>query len=137
MIADSITELDAARGLTYTAAKAIDADYPNVRRLVSEAKKFATRTSWNVVNNAMQVMGGIGYTDIYPIERALRDNRLALIWTGTSEIMNLLIQHEYYDEVLNQPYNRRELERDAMNPDETERIFTDDDMWQVHNDAAD
>ena len=137
MIADSITELDAARGLAYTAAKAIDSDYPNVRRLVSEAKKFTTQAAWNVVNNAMQVMGGIGYTDVYPIERALRDIRLSLIWTGTSEIMNLLIQHEYYDEVLNQPYDRRELERDAMNPDESERIFTDDDMWQVHNDAAD
>jgi len=137
MSADSITQLDAARGLAYTAAMAIDSDYPNVRRLVSEAKKFTTQTAWNVVNNAMQVMGGIGYTDVYPIERALRDIRLSLIWTGTSEIMNLLIQHEYYDEVLNQPYDRRELERDAMNPDESERIFTDDDMWQVHNDAAD
>ncbi len=119
------------------AARAVDDNYPNVRRIVSEAKKFATKASWDVVNNAMQIMGGIGYTDVYPIERALRDMRLALIWTGTSEIMNLLIQHEYYDEVLVQPYNRREMERDAMNPDESERCFTDDDMWQVHNKVAD
>ncbi len=137
MVADSITQLDAARGLTYMAARAVDENYPNVRRIVSEAKKFATKTSWDVVNNAMQIMGGIGYTDVYPIERALRDMRLALIWTGTSEIMSLLIQHEYYDEVLNQPYNRREMERDAMNPDESERCFTDDDMWEVHNKVAD
>jgi acyl-CoA dehydrogenase len=137
MVADSITQLDAARGLTYMAARAVDDDYPNVRRIVSEAKKFATKAAWDVVNNAMQMMGGIGYTDVYPIERAVRDSRLAQIWTGTNEIMNLLIQHEYYDEVLVQPYNRREMERDAMNPDESERCFTDDDMWQVHNKVAD
>ena len=137
MVADSITQLDAARGLTYMAARAVDENYPNVRRIVSEAKKFATKASWDVVNNAMQIMGGIGYTDVYPIERALRDMRLCLIWTGTSEIMSLLIQHEYYDEVLGQPYNRREMERDAMSPDETERCFTDDDMWQVHDEVAD
>ena len=132
MVADSITQLDAARGITYMAAQAVDADYPNVRRIVSEAKRFATEAAWNVVNNAMQIMGGIGYTDVYPIERALRDTRLALIWTGTSQIMNLLIQHEYYDEVLKQPYERRKMEQDAMRPDETERCFTDQDMWKVH-----
>ncbi|MBN2225087.1 MAG: acyl-CoA/acyl-ACP dehydrogenase [Deltaproteobacteria bacterium] len=137
MVADSITQLDAARGLTYMAARAVDDNYANVRRIVSEAKKFATKASWDVVNNAMQIMGGIGYTDVYPIERALRDMRLCLIWTGTSEIMSLLIQHEYYDEVLNQPYNRREMERDAMNPDESERCFTDEDMWQVHDKVTD
>jgi alkylation response protein AidB-like acyl-CoA dehydrogenase len=132
MVADSITQLDAARGLSYMAARAVDEKYPNVRRIVSEAKRFATEAAWNVVNNAMQIMGGIGYTDVYPIERALRDTRLALIWTGTSQIMNLLIQHEYYDEVLNQPYDRRKMEQDAMRPDDTERCFTDEDMWKVH-----
>jgi alkylation response protein AidB-like acyl-CoA dehydrogenase len=137
MIADSITQLDAARGLTHMAARAVDEGYPNVRRIVSQAKKFATQAAWDVVNNAMQIMGGIGYTDVYPVERALRDIRLGLIWTGTSEIMNLLIQHEYYDEILNQDYDRREMERDAMHPDESERCFTDDDMWDVHNKVAD
>jgi alkylation response protein AidB-like acyl-CoA dehydrogenase len=136
LVADSITQLDAARGLAYMAARAVDEKYPNVRRIVSEAKRFATEAAWNVVNNAMQIMGGIGYTDIYPIERALRDTRLALIWTGTSQIMNLLIQHEYYDQVLKQPYDRRKLEQDAMHPDESERCFTDEDMWKIHNTAA-
>ena len=136
LVADSITQLDAARSLTYMAARAVDADYPNQRRIVSQAKRFATESAWSVVNNAMQVMGGIGYTDVYPIERALRDTRLALIWTGTSQIMNLLIQHEYYDEVLHQPYDRRHMEKDAMHPDESERCFTDDDMWRVHSGDA-
>jgi len=132
MVADSITQLDAARGLTYLAARAVDENAPNCRRLVSEAKRFATEAAWSIVNNAMQVMGGIGYTDVYPLERAMRDQRLALIWTGTSEIMNLLIQHEYYKEVLQGPYDRRKMEMDAMNPDERERCYTDEDMWKVH-----
>jgi len=132
LVADSITQLDAARGLTYMAAKAVDEDYSHKRRIVSEAKKLATKAAWDIANNAMQIMGGIGYTDVYPIERILRDTRLSLIWTGTSEIMNLLIQHEYYDQVLNQPYDRRQLEKDAMAPDESERCFTDEDMWKVH-----
>ncbi|CAB1057506.1 Acyl-CoA dehydrogenase [Olavius sp. associated proteobacterium Delta 1] len=130
-IADSITQLDAARSLCYMAARAVDADYPYVRRIVSEAKRFATEIAWDVVNNAMQVLGGIGYTDVYPLERALRDTRLGMIWTGTSEIMNLLIQHEYYDQVLDTAYDRRIIEKDAMNPDSSELCFTDDDMHFV------
>jgi len=134
-IADSITQLDAARGLCYMAAKAVDEKYTNVRRIVSEAKRFATETAWDIVNKAMQVMGGIGYTDVYPIERALRDFRLGMIWTGTSEIMNLLIQHEYYNHVLGSDYNRRIIEEDAMNPDSSERCFTDEDMQLFFGDG--
>ena len=74
-VADSITQLDAARMLVYGAARSIDAgdDPSRCRRLVSEAKKFATETAWQLVNHAMQILGGIGYTNIYPIERLLRD----------------------------------------------------------------
>ncbi|MDZ7832661.1 MAG: acyl-CoA dehydrogenase family protein [Desulfobacterales bacterium] len=130
-VADSITQLDAARALTYMAARAVDENAPNARRLVSEAKRCATENAWDIVNAAMQIMGGIGYTDVYPIERALRDIRLAMIWTGTSEIMNLLIQHEYYNEILNDVYDRRLMEQDAGKPDESERCYTDEDMQAV------
>jgi alkylation response protein AidB-like acyl-CoA dehydrogenase len=121
-IADSVTELDAARALVYAAANAVDTgDEPGrTRRLVSEAKKFATDVAWRVINNAMQVMGGIGYTNVYPIERLLRDTRLLMIWTGTNEVMNLLIQHEYYNE-LGRPSPVRNVEADAVGwelPDE-------------------
>lgn len=130
-IADAITQLDAARGLCFMAAKAVEEKYANVRRIVSEAKRFTTEAAWDIVNNAMQIMGGIGYTDVYPVERAFRDIRLGMIWTGTSEIMNLLIQHEYYNQVLDAAYDRRHLEDDAMHPDTSERCFTDDDMQFV------
>ena len=61
----------------------------------------------------MQIMGGIGYTTVYPIERMLRDCRLTMIWTGSNEIMNLIIQHEYYREVLRESRNVRNVEDDA------------------------
>ncbi len=113
-VADSITALDAARSLVYAAAHAIDSgDHPGrTRRLVSEAKKFCTETSWKVINDAMQIMGGIGYTNVYPIERIMRDARLLMIWTGSNEIMNLLIQHEYYKE-LGMASPVRDVEADA------------------------
>jgi len=113
-VADSVTRLDAAGALVYAAAHAVDSgDEPGrVRRLVSEAKKFSTDTCWQVINDAMQIMGGIGYTNVYPIERLLRDSRLLMIWTGTNEIMNLLIQHEYYKE-LGRAAPARDVEADA------------------------
>jgi hypothetical protein len=114
-IAESATLLDAARALNHGAALAVDAgEAPGVvRRLVSEAKKFATESAWTVINHAMQVLGGIGYTDVYPVERLLRDCRLITIWTGTNEIMSLLIQHEYYREMLAARPAGRDVEGDA------------------------
>ncbi|MBU0514025.1 MAG: acyl-CoA/acyl-ACP dehydrogenase [Proteobacteria bacterium] len=136
MVADAVTHLDAARGLTYLAARAVDEDAPNSRRLVSEAKKFATDMSWEVTNKAMQIMGGIGYTDVYPIEKMIRDTRLCQIWTGTNQVMNLLIQHEYYREVLSGADRSRDVEADATSfGDETEKCYTDEDMWRVHEDG--
>jgi acyl-CoA dehydrogenase len=120
-VADSITLLDAARGLVYGAARSADAggDPDCSRRLVSEAKKFATDAAWRVVNHAMQILGGIGYTDVYPIERLLRDTRLIMIWTGTNEVMDLIIQHEYYKQVLAERATMRDVESDAP---EAERV---------------
>jgi len=114
-VAESISQLDAARMLVWGTARAVDAgdDPRRCRRLVSEAKAFATDTAWQVVNHAMQILGGIGYTDVYPIERLLRDTRLIMIWTGTNEIMSLIIEHEYYRELLGLEDHARDIEGDA------------------------
>jgi len=121
-VADSVTLLDAARGLVYATAHAADNDSnaSRVRRLVSESKKFATDAAWQVVNHAMQIMGGIGYTNIYPVERLLRDSRLIMIWTGTNEIMDLVIQHEYYKDLLSYGPAGRDVEMDAPQADQAE-----------------
>ncbi len=122
LIADSITLLDATRSIVYNTAKSIDAGAPPTlqRRLVSESKKFSTKSCWKVINNSMQIMGGIGYTTVYPIERLLRDARIGEIWTGTTEIMNLIIQHEYYKEILSEKWLGRDIELDAIDADQEE-----------------
>jgi len=122
MVANSVCTLDAARALVYTAARSVDSGADS-RRIVSEAKKIGTEAAWEVINNAMQIMGGIGYTSIYPIERFLRDCRLAMIWTGTNEVMNLLIQHEYYKELRKRKIEPRDVEEDAITPDDEEKVY--------------
>ena len=122
-IAESLTLLDAARALNRAAGMAADSGaVPSgkVRRLVSEAKKFSTEAAWEVVNHAMQILGGIGYTNVFPVERLLRDVRLITIWTGTNEIMNLVIQHEFYREFLQAGPRGRDVEADAAEADAVE-----------------
>ena len=132
MIAQGATLMDTSAAMVYQAARAADAADPRLRRIVSETKKFVTDSAWEVSNLAMQVMGGIGYTVVYPIERGVRDARLTQIWTGTNQIMDALIQHEYYQEVLSQPDKYRNSELDATNAkDASEKIFNDEEMWKV------
>ncbi|MDQ5987414.1 MAG: Caffeyl-CoA reductase-Etf complex subunit CarC [Syntrophus sp. SKADARSKE-3] len=112
-IAEAVTLLDAARSLGYATCRAVDAgvNMDRVRRMVSESKKFITESCQKVVHNAMQVVGGIGYTNVFPLERIYRDVRLASIWTGTSEVMSMIVAHEWYRE-----YNKlraANLTRDA------------------------
>ncbi len=99
-VAEGAMLLDAARSLGYTTCRAVDAgvNMDRVRRMISESKKFITESCQKIVHNAMQVLGGIGYTNVFPIERIYRDVRLASIWTGTSEVMAMIIAHEWYRE---------------------------------------
>jgi alkylation response protein AidB-like acyl-CoA dehydrogenase len=99
-VAEAVTLLDASRSMIYTTARAVDEqiDPKHIRRLISETKKFVTESCQKAVHNALQVMGGIGYTNIYPIERIFRDLRLASIWTGTNEVMSMIIANEWYKE---------------------------------------
>lgn len=124
-IAECITKLDAAEALLQSTARTLDAGASSAlcRRLVSESKKFCTETAWEVANHAMQIMGGIGYTNVYPIERVLRDTRLISIWTGTNEIMNLIIQHEFFKEQ-EADTEARDFEQDAEESgNEEEKIY--------------
>lgn len=125
-VADNVTLLDTSRGIVYLAASSVDSGDTagRSRRLVSEAKKVATENAWKVVNNSMQIMGGIGYTNVYPIEKMLRDVRLIMIWTGTNEIMDLIIQHEYYKEMAAEGFKARDIEFDAAEADQLdEKIY--------------
>ncbi|MEA3471786.1 MAG: acyl-CoA dehydrogenase family protein [Thermodesulfobacteriota bacterium] len=127
-IAEAVMLLDAARALGYATARAVDegVDMHLIRRMVSESKKFITESCQKAVHNAMQVVGGIGYTTIFPIERIYRDVRLASIWTGTSEVMSMITAHEWYREFLMQKAANlpRDYESDAEDAfAEEEKIY--------------
>jgi alkylation response protein AidB-like acyl-CoA dehydrogenase len=99
-VAEAAMLLDACRSLVYATARAVDTgmEMNRVRRMVSETKKFVTESCQKVVHNCMQVLGGIGYTNVFPLERIYRDIRLASIWTGTNEVMASIVAHEWYRE---------------------------------------
>ncbi len=127
-IAEAVMLLDAARAMAYVTARAVDegVDMNRIRRMVSESKKFITESCQKAVHNAMQVMGGIGYTNVFPIERIFRDVRLASIWTGTSEVMSMITAHEWYREFFKTKAGRlaRDFERDAQEADaDDEKIY--------------
>ncbi|MFP4256502.1 MAG: acyl-CoA dehydrogenase family protein, partial [Desulfobacterales bacterium] len=83
---------------------------------------FVTESCQKAAHNAMQVMGGIGYTNIFPIERIVRDLRLASIWTGTNEVMSLIIASEWYREYFakKQGSSERDMEEVAAQADSPE-----------------
>ncbi len=99
-VAEAAMLLDASRSIVYTTAMAVDKgqDARQIRRSVSQTKKFVTESCQKIAHNAMQVMGGIGYTNVFPVERIVRDLRLASIWTGTNEVMAHIIATEWYRE---------------------------------------
>jgi len=115
-IADCITKLDAVSAFAHTVAKIVQEELGTRgyrRRLVSEVKKFSTNVQWEVLNDCMQILGGIGYTNALPIERELRGSRLSTIWTGTTEIQNMIIQHEYFKELLSKGVEGRDTAADV------------------------
>ncbi|HHO76535.1 MAG TPA: acyl-CoA dehydrogenase [Deltaproteobacteria bacterium] len=128
-VADSVLQLDAARSMVYSTCLAADSGkvHPGrLRRMVSQSKKFVTESAWDIANRCMQVVGGIGYTNVYPLERIVRDIRLSMIWVGTNEIMQLIIQNEWYKEYFKILANEdvRDVEQDAVNAgEEEEKVY--------------
>jgi alkylation response protein AidB-like acyl-CoA dehydrogenase len=90
MLADSHTELEAARLLVLRAAAMKEAGVAFSSE-AAMAKLFASETAWRVTNRAVQVHGGYGYTREFAAERHLRDARVTQIYEGTSEIQRLVI----------------------------------------------
>ncbi|HNR51618.1 MAG TPA: acyl-CoA dehydrogenase family protein [Deltaproteobacteria bacterium] len=124
-VADCAMLLDSARSMVYTTCRAVDSGvvHPGrVRRMVSQSKKYVTEAAWEIANKCMQVVGGIGYTNVYPLERIVRDIRLSMIWVGSNEIMQLIIQNEWYKEYFKTLAKEdvRDVEEDALNAHELE-----------------
>lgn len=90
MIADMATQIEAARFLVYRAAWNKDNGLPYSKE-AAMAKLFAAETASFVANKAVQIHGGYGYTENYPVERAMRDAKITEIYEGTSEVQRMVI----------------------------------------------
>jgi len=90
MIADSRTELDGARLLALRAAYLKEQGKPFSQE-AAMAKVFASEAAWRICDRALQIHGGYGYVKDFPVERHLRDVRVARIYEGTSEVQRLVI----------------------------------------------
>jgi butyryl-CoA dehydrogenase len=90
MLADMATEIQAARWLVYHAAWLKDQGRPFTKE-ASMAKLFASEAAERAARNALQIHGGNGYSQEYPVERIYRDARLMTIGEGTSEVQRLVI----------------------------------------------
>ncbi len=93
MLADMATQTQAAELLVYRAAALKEAKQPFTRE-ASMAKLFASEVSNRVCDRAVQIHGGYGYIDEFPVERYLRDARVQTIYEGTSEIQRIVIARE-------------------------------------------
>ena len=92
-LADMITEIDAADLLTLSAADRLDKELPANREIAS-AKLYASEMLARVTDAAIQLHGGMGLMDDYPLERFWRDARVERIWDGTSEIQRHIISRD-------------------------------------------
>ena len=91
MLADMATELEAARALLYLAAAKVTEGAPDRTRFAAMAKRLASDTGSAVADRALQLHGGYGYLQDYPVERFWRDLRVHSILEGTNQIMRLIV----------------------------------------------
>ena len=90
-LADMESQTAAARELLYRAASKIDAGEPDMGKYSAMAKLIASDTAMRVTTEAVQVLGGYGYVNEYPVERMMRDAKITQIYEGTNEIQRLVI----------------------------------------------
>jgi alkylation response protein AidB-like acyl-CoA dehydrogenase len=99
-LADMETRCEAARGLLYKVGLMIDEDAPDeeLTKLSAMAKLFCTDVAMDVTTEAVQILGGYGYMQEYPLERMMRDAKITQIYEGTNEIQRLVIAREMLKE---------------------------------------
>jgi alkylation response protein AidB-like acyl-CoA dehydrogenase len=91
MIADMETQTAAARAMVYYASQLIDEGSPEVTHFAALAKLLASDAAMRVTTDAVQVLGGYGYVNEYPVERMMRDAKITQIYEGTNQIQRLVI----------------------------------------------
>ena len=100
MMADMIIKRDIIATMVLRGCRLVDKYGPKAMKEAAEAKYLASEMGYEVADKAVQVLGGIGYTNKYPIESYLRFPRLGRIASGTSEIMQYIVQRDTYKEAM-------------------------------------
>lgn len=98
MLADLATQIEAARALTYTTAKMIDAGEKNISKPSAMSKLFASDVAMKVTTDVVQIFGGYGYMREYPVEKMMRDAKITQIYEGTNQIQKQIIALELIKE---------------------------------------
>ncbi len=99
MLADMATKVDAARLLCYRACEQIDSGSPDLSRTAAMAKCFAGDTAMEVTTDAVQLLGGAGYTREFPVERMMRDAKITQIYEGTNQIQRVVLARRLLDDL--------------------------------------
>ena len=94
MLADMATRTEAARQLLYAACGEIESGSPHAARWASMSKLFAGDTAMAVTTDAVQVLGGYGYTTDFGAERMMRDAKITQLYEGTQQIQRLIIARD-------------------------------------------
>ena len=100
MLADMETKCEAARGLLYKCGRMIDegADGSELTKISAMAKLYCSDVAMEVTTDAVQILGGYGYMQEYPVERMMRDAKITQIYEGTNQIQRLVIAREMVKE---------------------------------------
>jgi alkylation response protein AidB-like acyl-CoA dehydrogenase len=100
MLADMETKCEAARGLLYKVGELIDdgAEGVELTKLSAMSKLYCTDVAMEVTTDAVQILGGYGYIQEYPVERMMRDAKITQIYEGTNQIQRLVIAREMLEE---------------------------------------
>jgi alkylation response protein AidB-like acyl-CoA dehydrogenase len=100
MLADMETKCEAARGLLYKCGQLIDegAEGPELTKISAMAKLYCSDVAMEVTTDAVQILGGYGYMQEYPVERMMRDAKITQLYEGTNQIQRLVIAREMLKE---------------------------------------
>ncbi|MGX9295459.1 acyl-CoA dehydrogenase [Tsukamurella paurometabola] len=94
MVADMAMRLEAARLMVYTAAARAERGEKNLGFISSASKCFASDVAMDVTTDAVQLLGGAGYTRDFPVERMMRDAKITQIYEGTNQVQRLVMSRQ-------------------------------------------
>src|SRR6185295_9125060 len=117
---DMAMKTEAARWLVYSAAALAESGSPKTTRVAAMAKCFATDTAMEVATDAVQIFGGYGYMEDYPIAKCFRDAKILQIYEGTNQIQRIVIARHMVKELGALEHLR------AYIPREVQQSYTED-----------